>query len=131
MGEKVFPSGLAELLIEMGGSQGSVAIATRFQQDSLTDRECEILACLARGDSNKRIAMSLAITEGTVKVHLKHVRRKINVRNRTQAAVWVLKHGLPRVAGAVAADQPASGRRDQPAADGNAISRAVPEPVLG
>lgn len=66
---------------------------------ALSNREIEILACLADGQSNKLIARRFAIAEATVKIHVKGILRKINVQNRTQAAVWVLKHGVPRAPG--------------------------------
>lgn len=58
----------------------------------LTERELVILKGLANGLPNKVIAKSLAITEATVKVHVKTVFRKIRAKNRTQAAVWALKN---------------------------------------
>jgi two-component system nitrate/nitrite response regulator NarL len=61
---------------------------------SLSPRECQVLACLAQGDSNKAIARSHNLSEATVKVHLKSVLRKINVQNRTQAAIWAVQHGF-------------------------------------
>jgi two-component system nitrate/nitrite response regulator NarL len=57
-----------------------------------TERELVILKGLANGLPNKVIAKSLAITEATVKVHVKTVFRKIRAKNRTQAAVWALKN---------------------------------------
>jgi two-component system, NarL family, nitrate/nitrite response regulator NarL len=60
----------------------------------LTPREREILSYLVEGHSNKVIAGYLGVTEATVKVHLKSVLRKINVANRTQAAIWVLSNPL-------------------------------------
>jgi two-component system, NarL family, nitrate/nitrite response regulator NarL len=63
---------------------------------ALSNREVEILTCLADGQSNKLIARRFGIAEATVKIHVKGILRKINVQNRTQAAVWVLKHGIPR-----------------------------------
>ena len=67
----------------------SVNGAARF-----SDRELEILSCLARGDSNKIIARTCHIAESTVKIHLKAILRKIRVRNRTQAAIWAIQNGL-------------------------------------
>ncbi|WP_156381408.1 response regulator transcription factor [Aurantimonas sp. Leaf443] len=63
-------------------------VSTR--REGLSDRELEILDCLISGHSNKVIARRCDITEATVKVHLKAILRKINVANRTQAAVWAL-----------------------------------------
>lgn len=57
---------------------------------SLSDREQQILSCLLQGLSNKAIGRKLEIAEGTVKVHIKSVLRKIKARNRTQAAIWAL-----------------------------------------
>ena len=60
----------------------------------LSHREHQVLICLARGESNKAIARLCHISEATVKVHLKAILRKTNARNRTQAAIWALEHGL-------------------------------------
>jgi len=61
-----------------------------YQQNApqLSPREKLILRCLVEGDSNKRIARRIDIAEGTVKVHIKAILRKIGARNRTQAAIW-------------------------------------------
>ncbi len=56
-------------------------------------REAQILSYLLGGHSNKTIARKLGVTEATVKVHLRGLLRKICVANRTQAAIWALKHG--------------------------------------
>jgi two-component system nitrate/nitrite response regulator NarL len=58
----------------------------------LSDREVQILDGLVQGHSNKVIARLCDITEATVKVHMKSILRKIQVDNRTQAAVWALEH---------------------------------------
>jgi two-component system nitrate/nitrite response regulator NarL len=54
----------------------------------LTDQESRILELIADGKSNKLIAKELNIAEGTVKVHVKHVLKKLNLRSRVEAAVW-------------------------------------------
>jgi len=59
----------------------------------LSEREAQILNGLVKGLANKVIANQLAITEATVKVHMKSILRKIQVANRTQAAIWALEHG--------------------------------------
>lgn len=61
----------------------------------LSERERDVLRCIATGDSNKLIARRLGIAEATVKVHLKAVLRKLGVANRTQAAVFALAGGRP------------------------------------
>jgi two-component system nitrate/nitrite response regulator NarL len=58
----------------------------------LSEREEQILKALVRGYSNKMIARMHSVTEATVKVHMKSILRKIRVANRTQAAIWALKH---------------------------------------
>ena len=55
----------------------------------LTEREQQVLRCLADGQSNKRIARTLSITEGTVKVHVKNLLKKLSFRSRVEAAVWM------------------------------------------
>ncbi len=60
-------------------------------QAPLTTREQEILQQIANGMSNKRIANALGISEGTVKVHVKHLLKKLNLHSRTEAAVWALR----------------------------------------
>lgn len=63
---------------------------------SLTPREIEILECMADGSSNKMIARALAITDGTVKLHVKSILRKLGMRSRVEAAVAAVEHGLGR-----------------------------------
>ncbi len=62
--------------------------------ESLSAREREILAILARGDSNKLIARELDIAETTVKVHVQHILRKLNLTSRVQAALYAAARGL-------------------------------------
>jgi two-component system, NarL family, nitrate/nitrite response regulator NarL len=92
VGEKVFPTDLAHLLINnrYGADANSVSEGGR----ALSVRETEILSCLVNGHSNKAIANRLQITEGTVKMHLKGVLKKIQAQNRTQAAIWALQNGI-------------------------------------
>jgi DNA-binding NarL/FixJ family response regulator len=58
--------------------------------DSLTSRERQVLACIAEGDDNRTIAQRLAIGEGTVRSHVHVLLQKLQVSNRTQAALlWL------------------------------------------
>ena len=58
----------------------------------LSPREAEILRSIRTGAPNKIIARELDLAEATVKVHVKSLLRKIGVDNRTQAAIWAVKH---------------------------------------
>ncbi|MBM7586351.1 DNA-binding NarL/FixJ family response regulator [Bacillus pakistanensis] len=60
----------------------------------LTKREREVLVELSKGKSNKEIASSLYITEKTVKTHISNIFAKLEVSDRTQAALYAVKHGL-------------------------------------
>jgi len=62
--------------------------------NSLTGREKQILKLIASGLSNKMIAKKLDIAEGTVKVHVKRVLKKLQLRSRVEAAVWGIQQGL-------------------------------------
>lgn len=62
-------------------------------ESGLTERESEILKLLARGYSNKVIARELDIAEGTIKVHVKHILKKLKLRSRVEAAVWAVEQG--------------------------------------
>lgn len=59
----------------------------------LTGREVEILDCIARGRSNKQIALDLNISDQTVKNHITAILRKLNVNDRTQAVIYAMRHG--------------------------------------
>jgi two-component system, NarL family, nitrate/nitrite response regulator NarL len=77
-------------LLQLSGHQ------EQFNQNRpLSNREAAILDALVQGASNKLIAYQLKITEATVKVHVKSILRKIQVKNRTQAAIWALNHNAP------------------------------------
>ena len=65
--------------------------------DSLTKRELEVLIQVANGMFNKEIAMSLNISERTVKNHISNIFKKIDVSDRTQAAVFAIKNDIIRL----------------------------------
>lgn len=62
-------------------------------QKSLTERQIEIVKCIAEGLSNKQIAYKLNLTEGTVKVHITIILKVLNVKNRTSAVIEAAKRG--------------------------------------
>jgi two-component system nitrate/nitrite response regulator NarL len=98
LGEKVFPTDLAHLLTDGRIASRSDAGQTSKFND-LSNREMQILGCLLSGAQNKQIAYELKISDGTVKVHLKTILKKIRVQNRTQAAIWAMNHGIAKTRG--------------------------------
>jgi len=68
--------------------------AERQPEQDLTDRELEVLRCIARGRSNKEIGADLCISEKTVKSHVGNILDKLGLSDRTQAALYAVKRGL-------------------------------------
>lgn len=66
---------------------------TPIDYSTLSERETQIIKLIVKGMSNKLIARALGITEGTVKVHVKNMLRKLNLSSRLEAALWAIKHG--------------------------------------
>jgi two-component system nitrate/nitrite response regulator NarL len=62
--------------------------------ERLTPREREILARVAQGASNKEIGRDLDLAESTVKIHVRHILRKLNLASRVQAAVYAVEHSI-------------------------------------
>jgi two-component system nitrate/nitrite response regulator NarL len=92
-GEKALPSTLASVLADDPRTEVVNGASVRAQKH-LTEREEQILRCLLNAYSNKHIARALNISEGTVKVHLKSLMKKIAAGNRTQAALWARNNGI-------------------------------------
>ncbi|MDX2596745.1 MULTISPECIES: response regulator transcription factor [Streptomyces] len=61
---------------------------------SLTDREREVLGLIADGRSNREIARALVLSEKTVKTHVSNILMKLDLADRTQAALWAVRHGV-------------------------------------
>ncbi|MFE2044809.1 response regulator [Streptomyces sp. NPDC059477] len=83
--------------------QPEVADALICQEDShsgqgrggsLTDREREVLSLIADGRSNREIARALVLSEKTVKTHVSNILMKLDLADRTQAALWAVRHGV-------------------------------------
>jgi len=69
-------------------------LASHAADDSLTEREIEVLSLIAAGNSNKLVADQLAISEDTVKGHVKSILSKLGVNDRTHAVTAALKRGI-------------------------------------
>ena len=85
---RLHPDVTRRLVDELAGG------APRRPEDELTDREREVLRCIARGRSNKEIGEDLFISEKTVKTHVGSILAKLGLADRTQAALYAVKHGL-------------------------------------
>ena len=93
-GETVVAPSMTLKLVQIlqNGPKGSV-MATLVA--SLTEREREVLDHVARGQSNKEIARKLDISHNTVKLHVRHILDKLNLRTRVEAAVFAFEHVNP------------------------------------
>lgn len=106
MGERVLPSDLVDVLDQRPALAAPQQAAEAMSSDTagpssidmaetpLSPRERDVLRCLMAGYSNKLIARRLVVCEATVKVHVKAILRKLNVNNRTQAAIWASSRGI-------------------------------------
>lgn len=80
----------SQLVSEVSGKKATSPL------EELTSRETDILKLIASGRSNKEIANDLSLTEGTVKGYVSNVLAKLNVQDRTQAALLAVREGLAR-----------------------------------
>jgi DNA-binding NarL/FixJ family response regulator len=74
--------------------RGPTVPAPKAEHEPLTERERDVLRLLTEGKSNKEIASELFIGDRTVKSHLSAIFQKLNVEDRTQAALYAVRHGL-------------------------------------
>jgi len=85
---RLHPDVTKRLVSELAGG------APKRPEEELTEREREVLRCIARGRSNKEIGEDLFISEKTVKTHVGSILAKLGLADRTQAALYAVKHGL-------------------------------------
>ena len=94
-GESVLAESMAaKLVAQLQKQREPKPAAPPSELDKLTPREREILACLARGESNKLIARVLDLAESTVKIHVQNILKKLGLSSRVQAAVFAVEQGL-------------------------------------
>lgn len=96
-GDKVVANEMVGTLARIVGRDSEATLNTAQPATPLADltpRELEILERIAGGLSNKMIARALAITDGTVKLHVKSILRKLGMRSRVEAAVAAVTHGV-------------------------------------
>ena len=89
-GSYLAPSAARRVLGEVGADRAT----SPGVPGPLTAREHEVLGLLAEGLANKAIARQLAMSEKTVKTHVSSILMKLGVTDRTQAAVWAVRHGM-------------------------------------
>ena len=77
-----------------GTARALLTARAERERPELSDREREVLRCVAAGLPNKVIALRLGISEKTVKTHLTRVFQQIGVTDRTQAALWARENGI-------------------------------------
>ena len=97
-GEPVVSQAMMGKLLNIDRERGSLSASTSPAASSaalnkLTPRERDILACIAKGQSNKQIARDLDVAESTVKIHVQSVLKKLQLNSRVQAAVFAVEHG--------------------------------------
>jgi DNA-binding NarL/FixJ family response regulator len=88
-------AGIVARRVRASAANGS-AIGPGDSIASLTARERDVLACVARGLSNRAIADALGITERTARTHVSNILAKLGLSSRTQAALLAVQHGLDR-----------------------------------
>jgi len=93
-GTYIHPSLAGELLKEINKKKDRKKVKSGIE--SLTRREYEVLLLIAEGLSNKDISEKLVISEKTVKNHVSSVLRKLDLSDRTQAAIYAYKHNVKR-----------------------------------
>jgi DNA-binding NarL/FixJ family response regulator len=93
-GDALLAPTVTRRLIEEFVRRPSPGAAEPSELGELTDREAEVLRLIARGLSNAEIAQELVVSEATVKTHVAHVLRKLDLRDRVQAVVYAYESGL-------------------------------------
>jgi DNA-binding NarL/FixJ family response regulator len=95
-GESLLSPSVTRTVIQRMAQQPAPDAAMTDRLDRLTPREREVLELIARGLSNTEIAASLVVEESTVKTHVKHILRKLHLRDRVQSVIFAYEAGLIR-----------------------------------
>ena len=98
LGDAIVDGQLFRIMLQQALHSGALCPAPAAAEGSslsavgLTDQEMRILALVGEGLSNKAIAAALTISRNTVKTHLYHAFQKLGLSDRTQAALWIIRH---------------------------------------
>ncbi len=93
-GEALLSPSVTRRVIDRIAQQPTPELANQAKLDGLTLREREVLACIARGLSNREIAAALAVEESTVRTHVKRILMKLDLRDRVQAVIFAYETGV-------------------------------------
>jgi DNA-binding NarL/FixJ family response regulator len=93
---QLHPDIAQKLMTAVSGAKEAQPVSKAARQDpgleQLTEREREVLRLIAAGLNNREIAERMVISEKTVKTHVSSILSKLDLEDRTQAAIWALKH---------------------------------------
>jgi DNA-binding NarL/FixJ family response regulator len=95
-GESLLSPSVTRTVIQRVAGQPAPDAVAEARLDELTARERDVLELMARGLSNSEIAATLVIEESTVKTHVRHILRKLRLRDRVQAVIFGYESGLIR-----------------------------------
>jgi DNA-binding NarL/FixJ family response regulator len=95
-GDSLLSPSVTRTVIQRMAQQPAPDAASERHLDKLTPREREVLELIARGLSNGEIAAALVVEESTVKTHVKHILRKLRLRDRVHAVIFAYESGLNR-----------------------------------
>lgn len=94
VGESVISPRIADAMVQMVQKSISSKSGEESLHEDLTERELEVLKCIADGMTNQQISKKLVISEKTVKTHVSSILRKLFLNDRTQAAVYAWRTGV-------------------------------------
>ena len=95
-GDSLLSPSVTRTVIQRMAQQPAPNASSEGRLDELTPREREVLELIAQGLSNGQIAAALVVEESTVKTHVKHILRKLRLRDRVHAVIFAYESGLTR-----------------------------------
>lgn len=98
-GESLLSPSVTRRVIERMAQQPTPELGDDAKLRDLTPRECDVLALIAVGSSNREIASALGVEESTVRTHVKHILMKLDLRDRVQVVIFAYEAGFTRPGG--------------------------------